>query len=535
MKFELNSAKVSRHLKTPVEMMQYINIRDYNRVTKQSPDTIITGSQMIHYLVKGLVMCLCTIGCTYQIVTIVTLFFDYPTIVFVNVRTMDKLYLPGITLCNSNRLMLSKLKDFDPDFEPQWTILANVSETDENIDEIKLKQQHLIDEYMRKMMDKLPVSQFMSYGHTADDFLVPTFFRCASDKYHPDETCIKFANVITTAQDLGNCFTLFHRSRSEVLSDIAIDSGLSQSPVRRGTGDEAVNIELSEEPFHPNEILRLKLDFHSSDYTTLNEPVNGRIIIHDDNEAPTIREKSFTLTPGNYYEFYISSKENCIIGCMAQNTMDKCQCWPPELPFMRGTVADSQENSMNWCDWETDFPDLSKPADITWFQYCFTVHEQQCKSKCNSDCSIDRYRIIKEVRQWPATERIEHSIKGDYLYEMRQCCAIVSIRYWSAEETINKYQPKFEIAEFTSNIGGLLSMWVGFSLLGFYDVLEAVTVYLYKRLNDENDKKDENHLTTNVTKSFVKPMTIYNTTANYDEEERKQWRRKTWQRKFKFQ
>ncbi|CAG2104126.1 unnamed protein product, partial [Medioppia subpectinata] len=509
--------------------------------------------------------------------------------------------------------MLSKLKDFDQDFGDEWTTLANITETDDP--NIKIRQQSLIDEYIRKMMDSLPVSKFMTYGVSADDFLIPSFFRCASDRFHPSEPCIlnsqvracdktallvrchvqpiavpiapfeqiflrvlqtapherqlrlptlapgntrKYANVITTTQDLGNCFTLFHRGRSELLTSIAIESGLSQSPVRRGADNEAVNIEISEEPFHPNEIIRLKLDFKAGEYTTLNEPVMGHVIVHDDHEAPPIREKNFNLFPGNYYEFYISkesdkllpkpyatdcvdhklssydgsedvneylhhplSKGNCIIGCMAQATMDRCQCWPPELPFMRGSLEDAQENLLKWCDWDGDGLDVApnqpdKPANATWFQYCFTVHETQCKAKCNSDCKIDRYRIIKEVRQWPSTERIEHSKKGDYLYDMRQCCAIVSIRYWSAEQVINQYQPKFETAEFSSYIGGLLSMWVGFSLLGLYDVIEGIVVYMYKRVKE--NAQDNNKLGgltgLNKLSPIIEPIQVFNTSNN---------------------
>lgn len=50
-------------------------------------------------------------------------------------------------------------------------------------------KQQLIDEYVRRMMNELTVSQFMDFGHFADDFLIPTFFKCASDKFHPTELC----------------------------------------------------------------------------------------------------------------------------------------------------------------------------------------------------------------------------------------------------------------------------------------------------------------------------------------------------------
>ncbi|CAG2116932.1 unnamed protein product, partial [Medioppia subpectinata] len=223
----------------------------------------------------------------------------------------------------------------------------------------------------------------------------------------------------------------------------------------------------------------------------------------------------------NEYLHHPLSKGNCIIGCMAQATMDRCQCWPPELPFMRGSLEDAQENLLKWCDWDGDGLDVApnqpdKPANATWFQYCFTVHETLCKAKCNSDCKIDRYRIIKEVRQWPSTERIEHSKKGDYLYDMRQCCAIVSIRYWSAEQVINQYQPKFETAEFSSYIGGLLSMWVGFSLLGLYDVIEGIVIYMYKRVKE--NAQDNNKLggLTGLNKlaPIIEPIQVFNTNNN---------------------
>ena len=87
-----------------------------------------------------------------------------------------------------------------------------------------------------------------------------------------------------------------------------------------------------------------------------------------------------------------------------------------------------------------------------------------------------------------------------------------------------------QTAEFTSYIGGLLSMWVGFSLLGFYDVVEAVAVYIYKRVKDTNNVKTKLDVNS-VSKGVIPPVQVYDSRLNYDEEYRKQQRRKTWQRK----
>ena len=59
-----------------------------------------------HYIFKLLVMIVCSLGCAWQCISILNLFFNFPSIVFVYVETMDQLLLPGITLCNSNRYFI---------------------------------------------------------------------------------------------------------------------------------------------------------------------------------------------------------------------------------------------------------------------------------------------------------------------------------------------------------------------------------------------------------------------------------------------
>lgn len=125
--------------------------------------------------------------------------------------------------------------------------------------------------------------------------------------------------------------------------------------------------------------------------TTLNEPVSGKFIITDNREIAVIREKSYRIEPGKYYIFYItkltdellpapyftdcrdykqpspeqgqssanksssnilfsapSSKNNCIIGCIAKKTIETCNCWPPELPFLYTGQDNLSVNSLKW-------------------------------------------------------------------------------------------------------------------------------------------------------------------------------------------
>ena len=246
------------------------------------------------------------------------------------------------------------------------------------------------------------------------------------------------SNLFTSAQDNGNCFTLFHSANFSALDEIAISSGLSESAVIRGTQNESVNIEMSLKPFAPNEVMRFRINFHPNEYTTLNEPVSGQFIIHDNKQIAVIREKSYRIEPGKYYIFYVSkltdellqspyvtdcrdyeqtrlkdedefhnrigkqanqsinllysapaSKANCIIGCVANKTMSTCNCWPPELPFLYTDFENSTRQSLKWCDWRHTPPIdnwRDKPHDLTWFQYCFSVHEEECNKECKADC-----------------------------------------------------------------------------------------------------------------------------------------------------
>lgn len=238
-------------------------------------------------------------------------------------------------------------------------------------------------------------------------------------------------NVITSATDIGNCFTLFHRSESQV-RELAMPPSISQNPITFGD-DEALNVEISEEALHPNEVIRLKVNFQAQEYTTLNEPIMGRMIVHDDNEVPNIREKNFMILPGYYYLLYLMkemslllpkpyqtnchdydlrnitdrynpylhnplSQSDCIIGCMARKAMQLCDCWPPELPFIGGWPQEAPENAMKWCDWERPnniwnkennrFDEYWKmlKENKTSFQYCLAQHEDLCTRQCPPSC-----------------------------------------------------------------------------------------------------------------------------------------------------
>ena len=235
---------------------------------------------------------------------------------------------------------------------------------------------------------------------------------------------------MTTATESGNCFTLLHWSKTSSIRPLGIEPGFSHTPLKRGK--DTVNIELSKEAFQPNEVIRLRLNFQPNETTTFNEPVLGRIVIHDEKEVPLVRRQHFTIRPGHYYLFYLSeeiqyllpkpyatdcrlyeiknstnqyldnplSKMDCTLGCMAKKTMDLCNCWPPEIPFIKG---DDRVNNMKWCNWDVldnnqtikkwiDSSTKGMDGSDNWFKnktsfnVCFADYEKRCGQSCVNNC-----------------------------------------------------------------------------------------------------------------------------------------------------
>ena len=61
------------------------------------------ASTAVHYTLKAIAYVLCAVGCFYQVVSILNLYFSFQTTVFSFVENMDRLELPAISICNNNR------------------------------------------------------------------------------------------------------------------------------------------------------------------------------------------------------------------------------------------------------------------------------------------------------------------------------------------------------------------------------------------------------------------------------------------------
>lgn len=88
--------------------------------------------------------------------------------------------------------MLSKLKQFDPDFNKTWARL----EADEkrqggrHSKKVKVVMQQLLDRTVRNLLDKLNVSEFAQLGYEWNELINEEYFKCATDPFHLDNKCL---------------------------------------------------------------------------------------------------------------------------------------------------------------------------------------------------------------------------------------------------------------------------------------------------------------------------------------------------------
>ncbi|KAF8766779.1 FMRFamide-activated amiloride-sensitive sodium like protein [Argiope bruennichi] len=66
------------------------------------------------------------------------------------------------------------------------------------------------------------------------------------------------------------------------------------------------------------------------------------------------------------------------------------------------------------------------------------------------------------------------------LTEIRKNLVRVKLYLRTMEITMYEHQPKYELVEVFSHLGGYLSLWLGFSVLAFCELLEMVSMVVLR-------------------------------------------------------
>ena len=218
---------------------------------------------------------------------------------------------------------------------------------------------------------------------------------------------------------------------------------------------------------------------------------------------------------------YPLSRSDCFYGCMAKKAIKNplCGCYPPDIPYLRkdpscsydyvspdrkaGNTPMSLEReqekvSEKACHWVErsipngkSVPEIIKQATDE-FQKCFGNNEDECMATCPLDCSLEQVATEIQSISWPSDKEIS-TAEGkdrDLLREYRKCCSVVSVRYLSESQIVYTEQPKYDPVEIISAMGGIVSLWVGFTFVGIFDYIRHSARFIFYVFTGYGQEKD---------------------------------------------
>ncbi|KAI1289833.1 hypothetical protein HDE_08611 [Halotydeus destructor] len=484
-----------------------------NEAPKSSSSWIQMQFKDIETGLKSIFIIICVSYTVMQIVSATKYYFEFDTGVAVNMDepTDLKSALPGFTICNKN--LISKEAAFKyADGLKEADEMVTVADTFEDEKERFIERVHIYEDYMTSYYYNFSVKDQLSHGPSMAAFL--KYVKCnekawdASDVDGQVHHC-ENTKTVNTAQGKGNCITLFHYGNTKGKEDS------NQNHVKNPSNLDSV-MEQEVENFVPNEIMKVLLDFAPENYTDLRMAPGGEVMFHDDRTIPLEASLSYTLRPGKYYQFYLKKssthalpppyktmcshyyesnvhkyqnkkvdevnfllqhplsetqcKENCVIEKVARSS----QCWPKEVPYWANNQLNLNDSTLLWCHRMNQTHEVKKAA----FQR-YVDFKNECNKLCARDCIRDYYHSYHQEIDWPSKERIlveENEDTKRMLMKLKQCCALVSVRYSTKLVSINDIYAKRPFVTYLADVGGIISMWIGVCLLSIFDFCHWLVV-----------------------------------------------------------
>ena len=147
----------------------------------------------------------------------------------------------------------------------------------------------------------------------------------------------------------------------------------------------------------------------------------------------------------------VYSRYDCYEQCLKQDFMDKCSCIPDDLNIIERHFNDKNFNT-TFCK--------GNQIDMKCAEEIFgKKNRYKCDNKCNVDCKNDFYSY-------------EVFDEGD-VKEVVNPKEVVSRVFLAAkfgDEVFYIHHKKYSLSEFIANICGLVSWWIGVSMLTIYNV-----------------------------------------------------------------
>ncbi|XP_078693278.1 acid-sensing ion channel 2-like isoform X1 [Branchiostoma floridae x Branchiostoma belcheri] len=390
-------------------------------------------------------------GFAYMFSSMIIDYFSYRTITDTKLEFSEDLTFPAVTICNMNKFDETKLKIID--FSYLSLFLYGVQL---DVDAILASPGAYPDETVNSTLE----------GVTVGDLLLEKGFNLQ----WPRMPLCKWKGNPCTQQDFnhsfgyyGNCYTF----------NADANSPLKQTIQGSGNGFVAfVDLKVN--------------DYTESYYASGNSEVGLKLLLHDQNEPPMMDTQGIALAPGShafiaakrtlyenhlppwgvcqdlqleYYDTY--TLNGCYLECRSKHVVRNCSCRPYDLP---GTAPSCDPNTMFSC--------VRAVLDQV------TRGELECN--CPVPCSMTAYSMSVSYAGWP------NKLTGEYISPLwgstGEYLELNGVMFSVYYEKLN-YQKITELkamdgGQLASNIGGMMGLFIGASLLTVLEVWE----YLWQRV-----------------------------------------------------
>lgn len=426
-----------------------------------------------------IVLLLCGFGSIYEITAFLHNYLQYPVVIDLNVENDRALDFPAVTVCNLNRMrnyfikcLMRNLTLYDcmnggvtgeplpPSIISERRSSASCSKQfsgkkDKNLDDlVSLLMKYTATEYGDRKAFGYPLKElivFCSFGA-----------KLCNDDHFAYFQSLKY----------GNCFTFNKKKNNFDVLKIAANSKTAE--------------------------LEMILDLNYATYLDITPSLGARIVIHDPEDDPYPEEGGINVSPG--FETFVKVKQlshkrlkapytdkcidyvsnpevsgrnqrECVHICIQEQNSANCSCVDPTI----SGFSDKKQCNMSK---STDACCLDRVIDY------IAVNGLQCK--CPPACVLNKYEKKLSVSKWPSPSYRCRVCEEKYL-NPGESMASVKVSYSTFGQISYRQSPTFQSSQLYSNLGSLLSLWLGLSLLIIFEVTEMVTcifLHYYKKTTD---------------------------------------------------
>lgn len=402
--------------------------------------------------------------------------------------------LPGVTLCNNNRLRLEKL-------------IGNSVEFKERIEKIVEDDPTMLSEAKRLewlIAVKAAMDATLNFTALVEESSLEKLLELSKANLIRDVNCALLWGEKMNCEN----FRLIESYQSAYCQTVFFIGSIYEAMANGKAYDFNTSLiggKRKLTPFDSFEIADILVDFEPMQQADYKRSIGGHVILHSTAHVGLIRDVAHPIRVGhkyeimiqrtmtkrlpspyksnctdykqNAYKFYMGEaypsleldRTNCLRNCILKKAVATCKCWPVEVPYYPGDPLINGSGSYKLCDWARERSHSEQSALL--YLKCYKQFTPECQKQCRASCRTEDFKVRSVSSSWPAREKFllaNNEIERRELRRLKGCCALISIKYLQFQEQRNIMYPNMTMAQLVSNLGGIVSALVGVSAITMY-------------------------------------------------------------------